>query len=121
MDSRGMSLGFANCKYVEDGECCFRKYDPLLSHMAVCNALCNTRFEDGHCHFRKKTKDGPNEYDLMRKRQKATALTFGYVVDKLRDKYGIRERGTEAFSLTELSAYIEDIYKEFAADVSKSA
>lgn len=33
----------------------------------TCTALRDTYFEDGECHFRKETEDGPNVYDQKRK------------------------------------------------------
>lgn len=115
MDNRGMSMGFAACTHLDEGACCFRDFDHSgLSLHPVCNALCNTKFSDGYCHFRKKTLEGPNEYDRMRENRNGTGLTLDYILGRLKSKYGVKDDSKECFSFDELSAYIEDIYKEFS-------
>lgn len=54
------------CDYKSE-ECCFR------NTFGCCNILRDTRFNDGECHFRKKTPDGENLYDLKRKCKEESA------------------------------------------------
>lgn len=115
MDNRGMSAGFAACTHTDEGACCFRDFDTRgLSTYPLCNALCNTKFSDGYCHFRKKTIDGPNEYDRMRENRDATELTLDYILGKLKAKYGVEEGSKETLAFNVLSTHIEDIFKEFS-------
>lgn len=39
-------------------------------------------------------------------------LTWGYIVRKLDEKYGIRLDSDERFSFKEITLYIEDLYDE---------
>lgn len=39
-------------------------------------------------------------------------LTWGYIVQKLEEKYGIRLDSDERFSFKEITLYIEDLYDE---------
>ena len=48
------------CRY--EGPCCMRI-------RGACTALNDTWFEDGVCHFRKATSDGPNLYDMKDKKK----------------------------------------------------
>ena len=39
-------------------------------------------------------------------------LTWGYIVQKLEERYGIRLDSDERFSFKEITLYIEDLYDE---------
>ena len=68
MEGRKTYGACAVCKHEEEGYCCFR-YRAGLSE-PLCNILLDADFDDGYCHFRKKTKYGENEYDKMRRERK---------------------------------------------------
>lgn len=59
--------GRVPCGY-KTKECCFRNV------FGYCNALSDTYFSDNKCHFRKKTPDGQNLYDLERKCKDKSAM-----------------------------------------------
>lgn len=61
-----MSGGYAICRHVEEGECCFRRKGAFRE--PLCDILCDATFEDGVCHFRKKSRYGKNLYDTRRKK-----------------------------------------------------
>lgn len=61
-----MSNTYAVCSHESEGTCCFRYKGTMDFNM--CYILCDANFIDGKCHFRKKDKYGPNEYDLLRKK-----------------------------------------------------
>lgn len=52
------------CPYKEP---CYMRADSVLFGKKVCMALDDVKFKDGMCHFRKATKNGPNEWDKWRK------------------------------------------------------
>ncbi len=59
--------GHVYCEY-QNKECCFR------NTFGICEVLNNTYFSDSECHFRKKTPDGENLYDLEKKRKDKIAV-----------------------------------------------
>mgnify|MGYP003307861185 CR=1 FL=1 len=53
-----MAEELEKCPY---GEPCF-----MRTRGGECEILTDTKFDDGKCHFRKETPDGPNAYDEAR-------------------------------------------------------
>ena len=57
-----------NLKICPYSEPCFMKQMSPMGRL-VCIALDDVNFKDGECHFRKVTPDGPNEWDLKRRKE----------------------------------------------------
>jgi len=41
------------------------------------------------------------------------SINWGYIVETMREKFGIEPNSTEMFSMREIEAYIEDIWDEY--------
>ena len=48
------------------------------------------------------------------------SITWGYIVERMKTRYGIRVDSTERFSMGEIEAYLEDIWSEFVDMIDKT-